>query len=75
MFETYDINGNKLNCKVLFTFHKNNKNFIVYTDEKYDILASYFEATKDKITIIPINNEEDFDLIDEELAKRGNINE
>ena len=75
MFEIYDTNDNKLNCKVLFTFHKNNKNFIVYNDENYDILASYFETTGDKITIIPINNEEDFDLIDKELAKRGKIDE
>ena len=75
MFEIYDNNENKLNCEVLFTFNKNNKNFIVYNDQDGDILASYFETTGDKTTISPIKDENDFDLVDKELERRMNYDE
>jgi len=70
MFEIFDNNQNKLTCKVLFTFNKNNKNFIVYSDQEDEILASYFKIDGEKTIIYPITDDNDFDIIDEELEKR-----
>ena len=75
MFKVYDKNNNEINCKVIFTFEKNNKNFVVYYDDEEDILASYYKLENDKAIIYPITDEIDFDLIDEELKKRMNNNE
>ena len=70
MFEIYDKNNKKLNCEVLFTFSKDNKNFIVYNDQDDDVLASYFEINNDKTIIYPITNDADFDIVNEEIEKR-----
>lgn len=69
MIEIYDINNQKIKCELLFTFEKNNKKFIVYKDKEDDILASYYEKKDDKVMIMPITNEEDYDLVDIELEK------
>ena len=75
MIEVYDINNQRIKCEVLFTFEKNNKNFIVYKDIEDDILASCYKIEDDKLTIIPINDESDYDIVDVELEKWWNENE
>lgn len=72
MIEIYDINNQKINCELLFTFEKNNKNFIVYKDNEDDILSSYYKNEEDKLIIMPITDEADYDLVDIELEKWWN---
>lgn len=70
MFKVYDQNNSEINCKIIFTFSNNNKNFIVYYDEEEDILASYYTLDKDNAIISPITDDSDFDLVDKEIEKR-----
>ena len=69
MFNIFDDKNNKIECEVLFTFKENNKNFIVYKDNEGDILASYYESYKDKIVVLPITSEDDYDIVDEKLSE------
>lgn len=69
MFNVYDDKNNKIKCDVLFTFSENGKNFIVYKDEEGDILASYYESYKDKIVVLPITSDKDYDLVDKRLEE------
>ena len=71
MFKVYDIDNKEIECELLFRFEKNNKNFIVYLDSDENILASYYEIRDDKLIISPINDEKDFDIVDEEITKRS----
>lgn len=75
MFQVYDKNNKKIECEIIFTFEKNNKNFIVYYDDEDDILASYYKLEGEKAIIFPITDDNDFDLVDEEIAKRMNDDE
>lgn len=75
MFEVYDINGNAIECELLFTFTENGKNFIVYLDNSENILASFYEVRDDKLVLSPITDEEDFDIVDKEIMKRRNYEE
>lgn len=70
MFKVYDKNNKEINCQIIFTFEKDNKNFIVYYDEENDILASYYKLEGDKAIITPITDDNDFDLVDKEIEKR-----
>lgn len=67
MFNVFDELNNKIECEVLFTFNENNKNFIVYKDSDGDILASYYESYKDKIVVLPITDDNDYDIVDKKL--------
>lgn len=71
MFKVYDIYNNCINCEALFTFSRNNKNFIVYLDDSEDILASFYEIIDNKMVLTPITNDDDFDIVDEEIKKRS----
>ena len=75
MLEVYDINFQKIKCEPLFTFEKNDKNFIVYKDNEEDILASYYRKEGNKLIIMPITEDEDYDLVDIELEKWWNDGE
>lgn len=75
MIEIYNSNNKKLNCELLFTFEKNNKSFIVYKDEEDEILASYYIIKEDKIIILPIEEDKDYDIVDIELEKWWNKND
>lgn len=75
MMEIYDVNNNKLLCELLFTFEKNNKQFIVYKDKDDDILSSYYKKDGDKLIIIPITDKTDYDIVDIELEKWWNKND
>lgn len=71
MFNIFDESNNKIECEVLFTFNENGKNFIVYKDNEGDILASYYENYKDKIVVLPITIESDYDIVDKKLNEWG----
>lgn len=75
MIEVYDVNNKKMKCEVLFTFERENKKFIVYKDKEDDILASYYKSEGDKLILIPISEDKDYDLVDMELEKWWNQNE
>lgn len=75
MMEIYDVNNNKLLCELLFTFEKNNKQFIVYKDKDDDILSSYYKKDGDKLIIMPITDKTDYDIVDIELEKWWNKND
>ena len=69
MIEVFDINNKLIKCELLFTFEKNHKHFIVYKDNEDDILASYYKKLGDKLIIMPITDDEDYNLVDIELEK------
>ena len=75
MIQVYDVNNQLIKCELLFTFTKGNKNFIVYKDKEDDILASYYKKVDDKLVIMPIVDESDYDLVDVELEKWWNKSE
>lgn len=75
MIEVYDINNQKIKCELLFTFEKDNKKFLVYKDKQDDILASYYKKEDDKLIIMPITNDADYDIVDIELEKWWSQNE
>lgn len=72
MIEVYDTNNQKIKCEILFTFQKENKSFIVYKDKEEDILASYYTIENDRLIIMPIQDEKDYDIVDMELEKWWN---
>ncbi len=75
MFSVFDCDGREYKCNFLFNFEHNNKNFIVYSDNDDDILASFYEVSEGKIIISPIYDDNDFDIVDQEIARRRDINE
>ena len=75
MFNVYDDNNNKIKCEVLFTFSDSGKNFIVYKDEEGEVLASYYETYKDKIVVLPITSDKDYNLVDKKLSEWGENSE
>lgn len=71
MFKVYDSYSNIIECEILFTFEENNKKYIVYLDEFENILASFYEVKENKLILIPIRDDEDFDRVDREILKRS----
>lgn len=73
-FKTIDKNGIEVNCDVIGTFIKENKKFIVYTDGTIvngikEVYASFYEEIGDNnIKLLPIINDEDWDLVDNYLG-------
>lgn len=75
MFDIFDINGNRIECRVLFTFNHDNKNFIVYINDTEDVMASFYKIENEKMIITPITDDKDFDIVDDEILKRCSENE
>lgn len=69
MIEVYNENNEKIKCEVLFTFKDNNKQFIVYMDNEDDILSSYYKVEDDKLIIMPIISDKDYDIVDKHLEE------
>ena len=72
-----DVDGKKIKATKLFTHFDYNfsKNYIVYLVD-YDILASSYEEVDGKIIIDNDLSAKEYDMIDEEIAKRmGEVNE
>lgn len=62
------VNGEEKNFLIIDKFTNCNKNFIIYTEEDNDELyAALYENVNNDIKIIPIENDHDYDLVDEYL--------
>ena len=70
-------NGQDIECETLFTFEgkDNNKNYIVYTDNTLDeegntkVYASLFDPSMDEQTLLPIETDEEWKIIEDILNK------
>lgn len=62
---TKDSKENKYN--VLFTFNKNNINYIIYTNNEEEILASRYKLENNNLILEPIETTQEWDMIDKEL--------
>ena len=55
---------------IIDKFNKENKDFIILKEDGSDeIYASFYEINDDKLKIIPITNDKDYDLVDEYLGE------
>jgi len=67
-FNYMDELGNIKTYTIIEKFSENNKNYIIYQKENNDNLYSALcEYIDDKIKIIPIEKEEDYDIVDKYL--------
>ena len=67
-FNVIDNNGNVKNYTIIEKFTKNNKNYLIYKEEnKEDLYAALYEIVNETIKLIPIENDEDYDVVDEYL--------
>ena len=63
-------NNKEIKCDILYTFKSNNSNFILYNDGSLDedgflsVLASKYTINDDKITLLPIEDNE-WNIIDD----------
>lgn len=69
-------NGNGVECeyKVLYYFNKNGNNYLIYSnvDSDEDILAAKYLKEESIFSLIPIENDEEWELVENEW---GNYNE
>ena len=69
-FNHVDKHGDIKQYNILDKININNKNYIIYEEDKRkDIYASLYEIIDDKIKLIEITDEKDYDLIDKYLEK------
>ena len=76
-FKVIDDNGKTVNCELLYTFKdsKSNINYMLYTDGTLDdnnnleVYASRYELIDDNYVIKPIENDSEWDLVDEVLEE------
>ncbi len=77
-FEIVDNNGQKVDCEVvdLFKDESNNINYIIYTDgtksenDKLEVYASRYVLENGKYFLKDIENDYEWDLIDNFLASK-----
>lgn len=68
VFDRIDDNGTIRQYRILETFEKNNKKYLIYKEDgNDDIYSALFNIVDDKIKIIPITNNSDYDVVDEYL--------
>ncbi len=67
-FDYIDDEGNSIKYEIIDRFNKNGKNYIVYSEEdKEELYAALYEVIDNKIKIIPIIDDKDYDIVDEYL--------
>jgi len=67
-FNYMDELGNIKTYTIIEKFSENNKNYIIFKEKNNDNLYSALcEYIDDKIKIIPIEKEEDYDIVDKYL--------
>ena len=67
-FNQIDEFGKMRNYIIIDRFSKNGKNYLIYEEEGIDKLyTSLFEIDDDKLKIIPITDNKDYDIVDEYL--------
>ena len=68
MFNYMNESGEIKQYKILDKFSESGKDFIIYQEEgKDDLYADLYEIIDDKLKIIPIQNDEDYDMVDRYL--------
>lgn len=65
---TITTNNKENKYNVLFTFKKNNIDYIVYTNEQDEILASRYKLENNNLILEKIETEQEWDMIDKELS-------
>lgn len=76
-FKVIDDNGKIVECEILYTFTDpgSNINYILYTDntmdedDKMEVYASRYELVDDSYVLKAIENDQEWDLVDEVLAE------
>ena len=67
-FNYIDELGNVKKYIILDKINTNNKKFVIYKEEnKEDLYASIYEVINDKMKLIPITDDKDYDIIDDYL--------
>lgn len=75
-FEVVDSNNNKYNCKPIYNFTKNNKNYLLFTDGNSDdngrlnIFASRYEIVNNELKLFDVDDLE-LDMIYEEWSNNN----
>ena len=68
VFNYLDNSGINHEYSIIARFSKNNKKYIIYKEtNNEDIYGDLYEIIDDKIKIIPIVDDKDYDIIDEYL--------
>ena len=74
-FNVIDINGINIKCDILGMFEHDNKKYVIYTDcedaniEK-EVYASLYELDeKGNMVLMPILNNDDWDIVDKFLGE------
>lgn len=68
LFDYMDQFGTIRHYRIIDRFQKDNKNYMIYKEEgKEDLLADLYEIIDDKLKIIPITDDKDYDIVDEYL--------
>jgi uncharacterized protein YrzB (UPF0473 family) len=75
-----DNEGNKVECEILYTFHdkESNIDYIIYNDGELDengkkvVYASRYEFKDNDYILKDIENDSEWDLIDDYLASKRN---
>ena len=65
-FKVIDDFGKTKKYEILARFSKNEKNYLIYQEENNDedIYSSLYEIIDNKIKIIPITDDKDYDIVD-----------
>lgn len=77
-FELTNDNGETITCEALYTFINNGNNYMLYTDNELDengdieVLATKYTIDNDKINLIEIETDEEWDLVDKEWSNAYN---
>lgn len=77
------VDGKEIICYVILTFDNNDtgKKYVVYTDGTkeedgtLEILASAYKIVNNEVKLEDITTDAEWDMVDEMLAKVGEINE
>ena len=65
------VNGQRLN--VLFSFKYQDKDYLVYSTSEEEISASIYKMNGNKLTLLPIETEEEWDYVDKMIEKRNDL--
>jgi uncharacterized protein YrzB (UPF0473 family) len=74
-FEITDENGKKISCEILMSFEDNQNKYMIYTDGELDdegnieVLATKYTVENDKVTLIPIEDDAEWDLVDKKWSE------
>jgi len=73
-FNVIDELGNVVDCDIIGMFSREDKKFIIYTDntvidDEKEVLASLYKIEDNKMILLPIVNDADWDLVDKYLEE------